>query len=211
MRSALPQSLPPAPEFGAALPTPEPCDTVLAFLANRRSASAGALRAPGPSRDQLTDLLRLAARVPDHGKLAPWRFIVLEGEPKAAFETRLDHLAETGPDADKAKGALFKFRAPPTAVVVVSGYIPGKIPEWEQRLSAGAVCISLVNAAQAMGFGANWITDWYAFDERVWDELGLRPSEKVAGFVYLGTASEAPLERVRPDIAAITQWWTPTP
>ena len=105
---------------------------------------------------------------------------------------------------------MFKLRAPPMAVVVVSRFIPCKIPEWEQRLSAGAVCLSLVNAAQAMGFGANWITDWYAYDERVWALLGLQEGERVAGFVYLGTLSDAPLERVRPDVAGLTQWWTPT-
>ncbi len=104
---------------------------------------------------------------------------------------------------------MFKLKIPPLAVVVVSRFIPGKIPEWEQRLSAGAVCISLVNAAQAMGYGANWITDWYAYDPRVDALLGLVAGEQVAGFVYLGTPSEAPQERVRSDVAAITRRWTP--
>ena len=207
--TAVPSSLPPEPEFGAPMPAPALSQPVLDFLAHRRSASAGTLIAPGPSHDQLGDLLRLAVRVPDHGKLSPWRFVVLEGAGKAAFEAELDRLAETHPDAEKAKGAMFKFRSPPTAVVVVSRHIPGKIPEWEQRLSAGAVCISLVNAAQALGFGANWITDWYSFDPRIWAVLGLTAEEQVAGFVYLGTAGEAPLERVRPDVAALTTWWAP--
>ncbi|QUD90724.1 nitroreductase family protein [Phenylobacterium montanum] len=205
----MPSSLPPEPEFGAALPAPARNQPVLDFLALRRSASAATLTAPGPSRDQLDDLLRLAVRVPDHGKLSPWRFVVLEGEAKAAFEAELDRLAETHPDAEKAKGAMFKFRAPPVAVVVISRHIPGKIPEWEQRLSAGAVCISLVNAAQAAGFGANWITDWYSFDPRVGTLLGLEPEEQVAGFVYLGAVGEPPLERVRPDVAGLTRWWSP--
>jgi nitroreductase len=208
-RPALTASLPPAPEFGASLPVPARNAAVLDFMALRRSASAGMLQAPGPSADELTDLLRLATRVPDHGKLAPWRFVALAGDAKAAFETRLEHLAAESADPEKAKGALFKFRAPPLAVVVISRFIPGKIPEWEQRLSAGAVCISLVNAAQAMGYGANWITDWYAFDARVDALLGLAPAEKVAGFVYLGTVAEPAQERVRPDLAAITTWWAP--
>lgn len=205
----MPQSLPPEPEFGAALPAPARSDDVLAFLALRRSASAATLRAPAPSPDELHDLLRLAVRVPDHGKLSPWRFVVLEGEAKAAFEARVEQLACEGPDPEKAKGALFKLKSPPLAVVVISHFAPGKIPEWEQRLSAGAVCISLVNAAQAMGFGANWITDWYAYDGRVGALLGLQADDRVAGFVYLGTPSEPPQERVRPDISTLTKWWSP--
>ncbi len=210
MRSALPKSLPPEPEFGAALPSPARADAVLDFLALRRSASAPTLKAPAPAHDELGDLLRLAARVPDHGKLSPWRFVILEGEAKAAFETKVEQLAADSPEPEKARGALFKLKIPPLAVVVVSRYVPGKIPEWEQRMSAGAVCMSLVNAAQAMGYGANWITDWYAYDERVRQVLGLEAEERVAGFVYLGTAGEAPLERVRPDVTALTQWWSPT-
>lgn len=203
------ESLPPAPPFGANLPAPTRNQAVLDFMALRRSASAAMLQAPAPSADELADLLRLATRVPDHGKLAPWRFVALAGEAKAAFETRLDHLAAESADPEKAKGALFKLRAPPLALVVVSRFIPGKIPEWEQRLSAGAVCLSLVNAAQAMGYGANWITDWYAFDPRVDALLGLTPGEKVAGFVYLGTVAEPPQERVRPDLETLTTWWSP--
>ena len=206
----MPKALPPEPEFGAPLPSPARSDAVLDFLALRRSASAATLRVPAPTPEALADLLRLAARVPDHGKLSPWRFVVLEGEAKAAFEQRVEHLAAASPDPEKAKAAMFKLKIPPLAVVVVSRFIPGKIPEWEQRMSAGAVCMTLVNAAQAMGYGANWITDWYAYDERVQALLGLEADERIAGFVYLGTAGEAPLERVRPDVAALTQRWSPT-
>ena len=209
MRFALPQSLPTEPEFGAPLPAPAHSDEVLRFLALRRSASAATLTAPAPSPAQLHDLLRIAARVPDHGKLSPWRFIVLEGEAKAIFAGRVEALAADGAEADKARGALFKLKIPPLGVVVISRFIEGKIPEWEQRLSAGAVCMNLLNAAQAMGYGANWITDWYAFDDRVGALLGLTADERVAGFVYLGTAGEAPLERVRPDVDAITSRWSP--
>lgn len=202
------QALPPEPEFGAPLPAPTRSDEVLRFLALRRSASAAALRAPGPSGEQLAQLLRLAARVPDHGKLAPWRFIILEGEAKAAFVGAVEALAARSAEPEKALGALFKLKAPPMGVVVVSRFIEGKIPEWEQRLSSAAVALSLLNAAQAMGFGGNWITDWYAYDPEATAVLGLGPDEQVAGFVQLGAPTEAPMERMRPDIAGITSVWS---
>jgi len=198
--------LPPEPEFGEALPI-SPAPPVLDFLARRRSASAATLRAPAPDKAQLRDLLRLAVRVPDHGKLNPWRFIVLEGDGKARFADALEQIAETAPDREKRKGALFKLKIPPMAVVVVSRYIEGKIPEWEQRMSSAAVCNTLLIAALAMGFGANWITDWYAYDEEAAALLGLGAGEKVTGFVYLGTPDEAPQERVRPDVNALVSRW----
>lgn len=200
-------NLPQAPEFGARLPLGERRDAVLAFLAQRRSASASTLTLPGPDRSTLDDLLRLAARVSDHGKLFPWRFIVLEGEAKARFAERLAAIAAERPDAEKATSALVKLTTPPLAVAVVSHITGDKIPEWEQILSAGAVCSTLVNAASAAGFGANWITDWYAYDPKACALLGLVPSERVAGLVYIGTAKDAPLERVRPDIATLTTVW----
>ncbi len=202
-------SLPAEPQFGEPLPIDATCAPVLNFLARRRSASAATLRAPAPNADQLRDMLRLAARVPDHGKLAPWRFIVLEAEAKSAFVTRLEDLAASHAEPDKATGALFKIRIPPMSVVVVSRVVAGKIPAWEQKLSSGAVCMNLLVAAQAMGFGANWITDWYAYDTRVDALLGLEANETVAGFVHIGTPAEAPLERVRPDLDAIVSRWTP--
>jgi len=200
-------SLPAEPAFGEALPISAGCEPVLNFLARRRSASAATLRAPAPSEAQLHDILRLAARVPDHGKLSPWRFIVLEGEAKAAFVSRLEAIAASQAEPEKATGALFKIRIPPMSVVVVSRVTEGKIPAWEQKLSSGAVCMNLLIAAQAMGFGANWITDWYAYDAKVDAVLGLQAGETVAGFVHIGTAAEPPQERVRPDLAAITTRW----
>ena len=204
--TSLKDRLPPEPEFGAPLPIAA-SQAVLDFLAVRRSASASTLRAPAPSPEQLHDLLRIAARVPDHGKLAPWRFILLEGEAKARFAQALERIAETAPDGDKRKGALFKLKIPPLAVVVVSRHIEGKIPEWEQRMSSAAVCTNLVIAAQAMGFGANWITDWYAYDDPASVLLGLGDGEKVTGFIYLGTVDEAPQERVRPDVETLVTRW----
>jgi nitroreductase len=201
-------SLPPQPEFGAALPVGTPEPTLLALLARRRSASAVTLAAPGPSPAQLQDLLRLAARVPDHGKLFPWRFVILEGADKAAFVASLEAVAVLRDDAGKAGAALAKIRNPPLTVAVVSHVTEGKIPVWEQELSAGAVCMTLVLAAQAMGYGANWITDWYAYDDRATALLGLEPGERIAGYVHLGTPAEPPLERVRPDLDAIVSRWT---
>ncbi len=200
-------SPPPQPAFGAALPTGPVNPAVLEFLARRRSASAGTLTAPGPDARELRDLLRLAARVPDHGKLSPWRFIILEGADKTAFVAALEAIAAGRADGEKLAGALFKIRQPPLTVVVVSRVTANKIPDWEQRLSAGAVCMSLLIAAQAMGYGANWITDWYAYDAAVEALLGLAPDERIAGYVHLGVAAEPPLERVRPDLDAITTRW----
>jgi nitroreductase len=200
-------SLPPEPLFGAPLPVGPANPAVLDFLAIRRSSSAGTLGAPGPDGDQLRDLLRLAARVPDHGKLAPWRFIVLEGADKTAFVAALAQIAATRPDREKLSGALFKIRAPPLSVAVISRVAPAKIPDWEQELSSGAVCMMLLIAAQAMGFGANWITDWYSYDPEAVALLGLAAGERVAGYVHLGAPGEPPQERVRPDLEAITSRW----
>jgi nitroreductase len=199
-------SVPDAPQFGDPLPV-KASPEVLDFLARRRSASALALRAPGPSADELATLLRLAARAPDHGKLSPWRFVILRGEAKAAFVAGLEAIAATRPDGAKLQAKLAKIKAPPLTLAVVSRYTPGEIPEWEQRLSAGAVCAILTIAAQAMGYGANWITDWYAYDADANALLGLGAGEKVAGFVHIGTTAEDPLERVRPDMATVVSDW----
>ena len=199
-------SVPAAPEFGEAAPI-EASPQTLAFLARRRSASALALREPAPSDAELATLLRLAARVPDHGKLSPWRFVVLRGEAKRRFIGGLEAIAEGRPDGERLKAKLGKLKAPPLSVAVVSRLSPGDIPEWEQRLSAGAACMTLVIAAQAMGYGANWITDWYAYDADATRLLGLREGELVAGYVHLGTSAEPPLERVRPDVGAIVEAW----
>ncbi|MBO9709103.1 MAG: nitroreductase [Caulobacter sp.] len=200
-------SVPPSPEFGETLPI-QASPEVLAFLARRRSASAMTLTEPGPGDAELADLLRLAARVPDHGKLAPWRFVILRGPAKAAFADRVTALADSQANPAKANAALRKLTRPPVAVAVISRHIPGEIPEWEQRQSASAVCQQLLLAAAAMGWGANWITDWYSYDPRATAILGLGEGELVAGFLYLGTATEPPQERARPDVTTITTEWS---
>jgi nitroreductase len=199
--------VPPAPAFGEPIEIARPSPETLALLARRRSAPAQALIAPGPDADQLSTLLRLAARVPDHGKLFPWRFIVLEGAGKAAFASRLEPLAARQPDPDKALAVLAKLKNPPVTVAVVSHTVPNRKPEWEQELSAGALCMTLLIAADAMGFAASWITDWYAYDDEAKAILGLETGERVAGFIHLGSLADAPLERVRPVVGELTTRW----
>jgi nitroreductase len=201
----VPDALPPPPDFGAPLPV-EPVPEVLAFLARRRSASALTLGDPAPTPDEVAELLRLAARVPDHGKLTPWRFVILQGEDKVRFAAGLERVAQAREDA-AAVAKLGKLKTPPLCIAVVSSPKPGAIPEWEQLLSAGAVCTTLTYAALAMGYGANWITDWYAYDAEAQRLLGLAANEKVAGWVLIGTPREPPLERERPDPAALASRW----
>jgi nitroreductase len=184
-----------------------PHPAVLGFLARRRSTSAVTLTEPGPSAGELDQLFRLATRVPDHGKLAPWRFVVLDGPAKAGFAERLEALAKDRGDS-QAAAKLAKLKVPPLAVAVISSPRPDTpIPEWEQVLSAGAVATTLLYATLAMGYGGNWITDWYAYDPEANAILGLRPGERVASFMLIGTPRESPLERERPDpVALVTRW-----
>ena len=203
-------SVPAAPAFGDPVEVARPSAETLALLARRRSASAPALMAPGPTPEELRELIRLAARAPDHGKLFPWRFIVLEGEAKAALVRELERLTPGQPNPDKALATLAKLRNPPLTVLVVSRVTECNIPEWEQILSSAAVCQTFLIAADAMGYGANWITDWYAYDDGATRLLGLEAGERVAGFIHLGTLPEPPLERVRPDLDKLVTTWTPS-
>ena len=196
----MPNPVPAPPEFGLAVEIGRPSPDTLALLARRRSASAPLLTAPAPSDAELADLLRLAARAPDHGKLFPWRFIVLQGQAKTDYAAAIEPLAANQPAPDKAAAVLAKLRNPPLTVAVISRVVECNIPAWEQELSAGAVCQNLLIAADAMGYAANWITDWYSFDEKARALLGLEPHERVAGFIHLGTLTEPPQERVRPEM-----------
>ena len=197
-------AVPEPPPFGEPAPL-EASPETLAFLARRRSASAMMLAAPGPSPAETETLLRLATRVPDHGKLAPWRFVLLRGPGKQRYIEGLEAIAAGRPDGTRLTVKLGKLKAPPLTVAVISRHVESDIPEWEQRLSAGAVCMTLASAAQAMGYGANWITDWYAYDEagaRCW---ALASEERVTGFVHVGTSAEVPLERVRPEVPPLVR------
>jgi nitroreductase len=188
---------------------PAPNQDALAFLLSRRSRPHKTLTLPAPDKDALTPLLTAAARTPDHGKLEPWRFIVLGPE---ALQT-LGALARTrgaelGHDADQITKIATMFENAPLSVAVIASPKPSeKIPEVEQTLSAGAACLGLLNAALAAGWGANWLSGWPAYDRAfLTNGLGLAPQEFVAGFIHLGTETSAPPERPRPDLAKITEW-----
>lgn len=182
-------------------------NAILDLLTRRRSVPPLALGAPGPTPEQTEQLLRIAARVPDHGKLAPWRFIVLEGEGRGrAGEVVAAAFAKANPqaDADQAAQQRAVFSHAPLIVVVVSRAAPHvKIPEWEQVLSSGAVCMNLTAAAVGMGFRTAWLTGWAAYNADVAAGLGLAGHEKIAGFIHIGSSSMQPEDRVRPDMAEI--------
>jgi len=188
--------------------------SVLSLLRTRKSASAKAMTEPGPTPAQLAEILDIAVRVPDHGKLAPWRFILWEGEARNEFgevmKARWQDLhPEHGPESlDFVKGMF--LRAPAVLAVVSSAAVHPKIPVWEQQLSAGAVCMNILTAATALGLGCQWNSDWIAYDGEIARAMGLKPHEKIAGLIYLGTPA-APLEdRPRPDATALlTRWHTP--
>ncbi|MGX6647196.1 nitroreductase family protein [Maricaulaceae bacterium MS644] len=189
------------PEPGQTLAPAHPSQETLELLARRRSTTAKAMTGPGPSPDQLETLLQIAARTPDHGKLFPWRFVVFEGEARARFGEVLEaRLREIEPDGPAERYALERgrFERAPVVIAVISDAMENhKIPEWEQILSAGAVCQNMLIAASAMGFAAQWLTEWYAYDKVAKKALGLDPGERVAGFIYVGSATEDPTERPR--------------
>lgn len=189
-------------DLGFALPLPCPSAEMHARLATRRSGPAQALIAPGPSPDQIDEILTLGARTPDHGKLFPWRFVVLGPQSRAGLVARLEPMAARQTPPDKARSVLAKLANPPLTLLVVSTPTPGhKVPVWEQELSAGAVCMNLEHAANALGYVTSWITDWYSYDPEAVALFGVGPGERIAGFIHIGSLSDAPLERPRPNMA----------
>ena len=194
-------------DLGATLPLPVPSAELQDRLARRRSAPAQSLTAPGPSPAEIERILLLGARTPDHGKLFPWRFVVMGPQSRADLARALAPLATHQLDPGKAAKVLSKLTAPPLTILVLSVPIAGhKVPEWEQQLSAGAVCMNLEHAANALGYAASWITDWYSYDPAALALYDVRAGERVAGFIHIGTLAEPPLERPRPDVAALTTW-----
>jgi nitroreductase len=179
----------------------------LALLSTRRSVRIADLGTPGPSPAELETLLTVASRVPDHGKLTPWRFIVFEGEARrSAGEIIAAIFRSDNPDADAARMEIERnrlARAPLVVAVVSRAGQHVKIPEWEQVLSAGAAAMSLELAAHALGYGANWTTEWYAYDRRVLDRLGLAANERLVGFLHVGTPANPPEDRPRPPLETI--------
>ena len=189
------------------MPTPNP--DAINFLKTRRSRPAKTLSMPVPKRSELEQLLTAAARTPDHGKLEPWRFIVIG---KAAMP-RMADIAEArgkalGLDSEQVKKGRGQFDLGHLAVAVVEVHKPSaKVPELEQTYSAGAVCLALLNAALAAGWGANWLSGWVSHDRAFMaDALGLEPHERIAGFIHIATETTAPPERPRPDVGAMTSW-----
>lgn len=173
----------------------------------RRSVAPRLLNEPAPSETELETMLTIASRVPDHGRLAPWRFIVIDREGAARIgEVIASAYAADHPEAEPERLALERGRLAqaPLVIAVVSRARPhDKIPEWEQILSTGAAAMSLVLAANAMGYATNWLTQWYAYDRRVLTALGLADDERSAGFVHIGTAAEQPADRERPALSAV--------
>lgn len=189
------------------MPTPNPA--ALEFLLQRRSRPAKTLTTPVPTREDLAPILTAAARSPDHGKLEPWRFIVLDG----AALTRLGALVETrgaalGVDPDRIMKNAAQFNDAGLCVAVVASPVPSeKIPEIEQLYSAGAVCLAMLNAALAAGWGANWLSGWASHDRGFLEEgLDLAPHELIAGFIHIGTETSPPPDRPRPDLDLKTTW-----
>ncbi|HEY1036559.1 MAG TPA: nitroreductase [Pseudoxanthomonas sp.] len=187
--------------------------SALQLLDARRSVPSKQLGEPGPDDATLLRMLASAVRVPDHGKLVPFRFIRIEGDARHALGERLAartlHLDPDAPLAVVEKDRA-RFSHAPTVITVVARLTAGhKVPEQEQLLTAGSVCFALLQAAQALGFGAQWLTGWMAYDEAVAKTLGLAPNERVAGFIHVGTPRMEAPERDRPDPAALLTDWAP--
>ncbi len=185
---------------------------ILALLSTRRSVKPDKLAAPGPSPAELETILTIAARVPDHKKLAPWRFVVFEGEARARFGEIIAQacLAEEKDVPSKLRLAMERGRLTraPLVVAAISRVIEHRgAPEWEQILSAGAACFNLCLAANAMGYGTSWITEWIAYSPHVRAALALADNERVAGFIYIGTPAERSGERERPSLSDIVTRW----
>ncbi|NGO64112.1 nitroreductase [Rhizobium daejeonense] len=180
------------------------------YLAVRRSIPAFQMSEPGPTTAELEQILTLAVRVPDHGKIAPWRFIVYRGEERVRIGEELLAMAlQKKPDLSEEMVNVerTRFTRAPVVIAVVSTAAPHvKIPEWEQVMSAGAVCLNLLMAANAVGFVSNWLTEWFAYDERAHPLLGIRPGEKVAGFIHIGSTTFPATERPRPALSDVVTW-----
>ncbi len=180
------------------------------YLSTRRSIPAFQMSGPGPSKGEVEDILKLATRVPDHGKLAPWRFIVYRGAERQRISEALAKIAMADrPDLsdEMVKVENTRLTRAPVVIAVVSRAAPHvKIPEWEQLMSAGAVCLNLVMAANAHGYASNWLTEWYAYDKRAYPILGVNEGERIAGFVHIGTPTVPPTERPRPELSEIVAW-----
>lgn len=198
------------PPFGEPIAPANPSPEARQFLALRRSTSPDLMTEPGPDMETLAAMLEIAARTPDHRKMAPFRFIVMTAEARArAGEALAEAVVDDDPQADEARLMLERrrFMRAPAVVAVVSRVDPAhKTPVWEQELCCGAVCLNLLLAANAYGFAGCWLTEWCAYSPRVARYFELSDHERFAGFVYIGAAREHPRERQRPDMTAIVRY-----
>jgi nitroreductase len=184
--------------------------TPLSLLSTRRSGKPRDLAAPGPDDAQLRQILEIAARTPDHGKLAPWRFVIVPADKRA----RLAEVITTAYRAERPQAARleieafeqFATQAPALVVVLSSPKVESHIPLWEQQLSAGAAGMNLLHAAHALGFAGGWLTGWAAYSDAVRDAFGAEP-ERIAGYIFLGTPAKQLEERPRPDPQKIISTW----
>lgn len=187
--------------------------TTLALLKSRRSVKPDLMSAPGPSPAQLEEILTIAARVPDHKKLVPWRFVVFEGDARRAFGERIAEACKAEdtmePSEIRLEAERNRFMRAPVVVAVISRVSPKPgAPEWEQILSAGASAMNMCIAANAMGYATCWLTEWIAYSPRIREALALAENERVVGFVYIGTATSRPEERPRPALTDVVSRWS---
>lgn len=197
--------------------TVPPCEDMLARLEQRRSAPLRGLAGPGPTPDEMTRLMTLATRVPDHGRLVPWRFIVVEGDARRDLGERLDALygaqaENTVPPTAAPPGDMwtqYMTRAPLTVILVSRPDMASKVPAWNQVLSAGAAGMALTVAASALGFTSQWLLKWPGRDAEACALLGLTPAERVAGFIHIGRPVALNAERPRPVLDEVVTSWSP--
>ncbi len=185
-------------------------EATLEYLLSRRSVMAQLLSDPAPTSEELGTMIQAAARVPDHGKLSPWYFIVFQGDQRAVIGKKIKEMyVADNPGAGDAHIDIeaTRFTRAPLVVGVVSRVRMGKPPMWEQILSSGAVCMNLVMAANASGYGAQWLSEWYSYDARFKEYLGLDARDHIAGFIHIGTVEDTPDDRPRPNLDDIVTYW----
>ncbi|MDG1020607.1 MAG: nitroreductase [Emcibacteraceae bacterium] len=201
-----------SPEMCERLAAANPSEEMLTILLRRRSLTVKDMIGPGPSQDEIDLILTIGSRVPDHKKQVPWRFLTIEGDARHKAGEKLRSIfVKNNPDTDND---LLDFEQnlltrAPLVIAVISTATPDnpKVPEWEQILTAGAVCQNILLASNALGFAGQWLSEWYAYDDEFLAHLGLSKDERIAGFIYIGTAGKEPAERGRPDIKELTQKW----
>lgn len=194
------------------LPPPTHSQALIDFLSSRRSNLAKTMEGPGPDAQTLEKILEIGTRVPDHRKLSPWRLVMFDGEARADFGQYIAAaFLAANPDSplDRASFEGGRLTRAPLVIAVISAPVtcPRGTPKWEQELSSGAVCFNLCLAAQAHGFGAQWLTEWFAYEPSVNAALGLQENERVSGYIYIGTAKESAKSRPRPVLENVSKKW----